>query len=305
MLDRVTGMRVFVRAMAAGSLSAAARQLDMSPAMAAKHIDALEASLGVKLMHRTTRRLTLTEAGAEYLEACQRILPEIDEAEALAASQRIEPRGQLRLNAPLSFGSRFIAPLLPGFSRRHPAVRVELGLTDSQVDPLEGGWDLVIRIGHLADSQLQARQLGDCRMCVCAAPAYLEARGMPRRVAELIQHNCLGYSLSSWAGGKEWAFGRDGGVRVPVSGDLQANNGDALTAAAIGGQGLIYQPLFIVAEALERGDLVELTLDQPTCTLGGIHVLYPPDRRPPAKVRVMIEYLLEMFAKSPMFALER
>ena len=305
MLDRVTGMRVFVRAVAAGSLSAAARQLDMSAAMATKHIDALESRLGVKLLHRTTRRLSLTEAGSDYLEACQRILPEIDEAEAVAASQRIEARGLLRLNAPLSFGSRFIAPLLPAFSRRHPAVRIELGLTDSQVDMLEGGWDLIVRIGHLADSQMQARKLGDCPMCVCAAPAYLEQRGIPRRVAELVQHNCLGYSLSSWAGGKEWAFGHDGGVRVPVTGDLTANNGDALTAAAIGGQGLIYQPLFIVTDALERGELLEVTLDQPTCTLGGIHVLYPPDRRPPAKVRMMIDYLVEAFAQSPMFASER
>lgn len=301
MLDRVTGMRVFVRAITAGSLSAAARQLDMSPAMAGKHIDALETRLGVKLLHRTTRRLSLTEAGSDYLEACQRILPEIDEAEAAAASQRIEARGLLRLNAPLSFGSRFIAPLLPVFSRRHPAVRVELGLTDSQVDPLEDGWDLVIRIGHLTDSPMQARKLGDCPMCVCAAPSYLEQRGIPRRVADLVQHNCLGYSLSSWVGGKEWAFGRDSSVRVPISGDLTANNGDALTAAATGGQGLIYQPLFIVADALERGELVEVQLDQPTCTLGGIHVLYPSDRRPPAKVRVMIDYLVEVFEEREFF----
>lgn len=305
MLDRISGMRVFVRAVASGSLSAAARQLDMSPAMATKHIDALEARLGVKLLHRTTRRLSLTEAGSDYLEACQRILPEIDEAEAAVASQRIEARGLLRLNAPLSFGSRFVAPLLPAFTHRHPAVRVELGLTDSQVDPLEGGWDLVIRIGHLADSQMQARRLGDCPMRVCAAPSYLEQRGIPRRMADLVQHNCLGYSLSSWAGGKEWAFGRDGSIRVPISGDLIANNGDALAAAAVGGQGIIYQPLFIVADALERGDLVDVALDQPTCTLGGIHVLYPPDRRPPAKVRAMIDYLVEAFAQSPMFAAQR
>lgn len=304
-MDRVTGMRVFVRAIAAGSLSAAARQLEMSPAMATKHVDALESRLGVKLLHRTTRRLTLTEAGSAYLEACQRILPEIDEAEAAAASQRVEARGLLRFNAPLAFGSRFLAPLLPAFSHRHPAVQVELGLTDSQVDMLEGGWDLLIRIGHLADSQMQARKLGDCPMCVCAAPSYLEQRGIPRRVADLVQHNCLSYTLSSWAGGKHWAFGRDGSVRVPVSGDLLANNGDALAAAAVGGQGLIYQPLFIVADALARGELVELTLDQPTCSLGGIHVLYPPDRRPPAKVRVMIDYLVEEFARSPMFAVER
>lgn len=299
MLDRVTGMRVFVRTAAAGSLSAAARHLGMSPAMATKHVDALERRLGVKLFHRSTRRLSLTEAGSQYLEACQRILADIDETEAAVVSQRVEASGLLRLNMPLSFGSRFVAPRLPAFARRHPAVRVELGLTDSQVDLLEGRWDIAIRIGRLADSPLQARRLGDCPVLVCAAPSYLDARGVPRRVAELAQHNCLGYTLSSWAGGKEWAFGRDGSVRVPVSGDLAANNGDALLAAAVGGQGLIYQPLFIVADALRSGALVALELDHPTHALGGIHALYPPDRRPPAKVRAMLDYLGEVFAESP------
>ena len=300
MLDRVTGMRVFVRTASAGSLSAAARQLDMSPAMATKHVDALEARLGVNLLHRTTRRLSLTEAGSDYLEACQRILPEIDEAEASAASQRVEARGLLRMNVPLSFGSRFIAPLLPDFSHRHPALKIELGLTDRVVDLIDGGWDLAIRIGRLSDSPLQARKLGECSEVVCAAPGYLDRRGVPRRVAELTQHNCLGYTLSSWAGGKEWAFGRDGSVRVAINGDLSANNGDALLAAAVAGQGLIYQPSFIVAGALQRGELVALQLDHPTYALGGIHAVYPPDRRPPAKVRVMIDYLVEAFGQNPL-----
>lgn len=304
MLDRVTGMRVFVRAVSAGSLSAAGRHLGMSPAMATKHLDALEAHLGIKLLHRSTRRLSLTEAGSDYLEACQRILPEIDEAEASAASQRVEARGLLRMNVPLSFGARFIAPLLPAFSQRHPALKLELGLNDSVVDLLDGGWDMAIRIGRLADSPLQARKLGDCVERVCAAPSYLDQRGVPRRVADLAQHNCLGYTLSSWAGGKVWAFGHDGSVRVAINGDLAANNGEALLAAAVGGQGVIYQPDFIVADAVERGELVVLELDQPTYALGGIFAVYPPDRRPPAKVRVMIDYLAERFA-SPPFAGQR
>jgi len=293
MLDRVTGMRVFVRAVSAGSLSAAGRQLNMSPAMATKHVDALEAHLGVKLLHRTTRRLSLTQAGSDYLEACLRILPEIDEAEASVASQRVEARGLLRMNVPLSFGARYIAPLLPMFSQRHPAVRVELGLNDSQVDLIDGGWDMAVRIGRLADSSLQARKLADCPLVVCAAPAYLDKRGVPRKVAELAQHNCLSYTISQ---SKEWTFGRDGGTRVTVGGDLLANNGTALVAAAIGGQGVIYQPQFIVAGALQRGELVVLELDEPPMELGGIHLLYPPDRRPPAKVRAMADFLIESFA---------
>ncbi|HEY9538369.1 MAG TPA: LysR family transcriptional regulator [Kiloniellaceae bacterium] len=295
-MDRVTSMRTFVRAAADGSLSAAGRHLGISPAMAVKHVNALEARLGVKLFHRTTRRLSLTEAGSNYLEACQRILPEIDEAEAAAASQRIKATGLLRMNVPLSFGSRFVAPLIPEFSRRHPEVRVELGLSDAQLDLIAGNWDLAIRIGRLADSPLHARRLGDSTMHVCAAAAYLDRRGVPRRVAELIQHNCLSYTLSAMQDGKRWAFGPRGDVLVPITGDLMANNGDALLAAALGGQGIIYQPDFIVGEAIRRGALVTLELDKPVVELGGIHVLYPPDRRPPAKVRVMIDYLAEAFA---------
>lgn len=296
-MDRITSMRVFVRAAIDGSLSAAARHLGMSPAMATKHVDALEARLGVKLFHRTTRRLALTEAGGQYLEACQRILPEIDEAEAAAASQRVKATGRLRMNIPLSFGRCFVAPLIPEFSRRHPEVTVELGLSDAELDIIAGNWDLAIRIGRLADSPLQARRLGDSPMLVCAAPDYLDQRGVPRRISELTQHNCLSYTLSATQG-RHWAFGRSGEHRVPVSGNLMANNGDALLAAAVRGQGIIYQPRFIVGEAVARGELVVLELDQPPMDLGGIHVFYPPDRRPPAKVRVMIDYLAEMFAQS-------
>lgn len=294
-MDRVTSMRVFVRAASAGSLSAAARHLGMSPAMATKHVNALEARLGVKLFHRSTRRLSLTEVGSNYLEACQRILADIDEAEAEAASQRIKATGLLRMSVPLSFGIRFVAPLIPEFSRRHPEVKIELGLSDTRADLIAGNWDLAIRIGRLTDSPLQARRLGDTPLIVCAAPDYLKRRGIPRSVADLIQHNCLSYTLSPLQDSKHWTFGDKGEIKVPINGDLLANNGDALMAAAIEGQGIIYQPHFIVGEALKRGELVELKLDKPNADLGGIHVLYPPDRRPPAKVRVMIDYLVEVF----------
>lgn len=298
-MDRITSMRVFVRAASAGSLSAAGRHLGMSPAMATKHVNALEARLGVKLFHRTTRQLSLTEAGSNYLEACQRILPEIDEAEAAAASQRVKASGLLRMNVPLSFGIRYVAPLIAEFSHQHPEVRVELGLSDANLDLIDGSWDLAIRIGRLADSPLQTRQLGDSCMKVCAAPDYLDRRGVPRTVGELAQHNCLSYTLSAMQDSSQWAFGRDGEFRVPINGDLLANNGDALLAAAVAGQGIIYQPHFIVCDALKQGQLVELELDRPVVRLGGIHVLYPPDRRPPAKVRVMIDYLAEVFERAP------
>ncbi|WP_159912534.1 LysR family transcriptional regulator [Pantoea sp. 18069] len=296
MLDRFTSMRVFIQAASHASLSAAGRALHMSPAMATKHIDALEARLGVKLLHRTTRRLTLTDAGTDYLAASRRILQEIDEAESEVAAQRTQAVGRLRMNVPLSFGTRFIAPLLPEFSRRYPQVDVELGLSDAQQDLIQGGWDMAIRIGHLADSALKVRRLGNCPMQICAAPGYLARQGTPRRVAELSGHNCLSYTLSPLQAQGTWAFGSAGEIQVPVQGNLKANNGDALLAAAIGGQGVIYQPSFIVAEALASGALVALALDQPALDLGGLHVLFPPDRRPPAKVRAMIDYLVESFS---------
>ena len=294
-MDRVVSMWVFVRAADAGSLSAAGRHLSMSPAMARKHVDALEARLGVKLFHRTTRQLTLTEAGSNYLEACQRILADIEEAEAEAALQRVNATGLLRMTVPLSFGSRFIAPLMPAFSQLHPGLSVELGLSDAQSDLISDGWDLAIRIGRLADSPLQTRQIGNSVMRLCAAPAYLDRRGIPRAITELAQHNCLSYTLSSMQNGRRWMFGTRGEFRVDIEGDLLANNGDALLAAAVGGQGIIYQPDFIVDDAIGRGELLALELDKPLVELGGIHVLYPPDRRPPAKVRVMIDYLIANF----------
>ncbi|MRJ42224.1 LysR family transcriptional regulator [Idiomarina sp. FenBw--71] len=299
MLDRYTSMQVFIQAVSKGSLSAAGRELNMSPAMATKHVDSLETRLGTKLLHRTTRQLSLTDAGRQYLQACQRILQDIEEAESEVSSQQHQAMGRLRLNAPLSFGTRFIAPLIPEFTQRYPLVEVDLGLSDTQQDLLKENWDLIIRIGHLADSNLKARRLGNCPMRLCASPEYLKKHGKPNRVAELSSHNCLSYNLSSAQSGGTWAFGQDGQIQVPVTGNLMCNNGDALLAAAVKGQGIIYQPNFIVSEALASGALVALELNHPPLDLGGLHVLFAPDRRLPLKVRAMIDYLVEVFATSP------
>ena len=259
MLDRLTGLEVFAKVAAAGSLSAAARALGMSQTMVTKHIAALESRLGVKLFHRTTRRLSITEAGRNYLESSERILAEIEAADAAVAADRVEPRGLLRLNAPVSFGTRQIAPLLAEFAQRHPRVTVELGLNDRLVDLAEEGWDLAIRIGNLSNSSLIARRIAPCRIAVCAAPSYLKAHGTPRTVASLADHNCLGYTLSQRHSGRSMGVWRTGDVGVQVSGNLRANNGDALRAAAIAGQGIIHQPTFIVADDIRAGRLVALT----------------------------------------------
>jgi DNA-binding transcriptional LysR family regulator len=298
MLDRVTSMQVFVRVASLGSFSAAARSLNLSQTMVTKHVGALEERLGVKLLHRSTRKLVLTEGGRNYLTACERILAEIEEAEASASLDRIEPRGTLRLNVPLTFGFRHIAPALPEFNRLHPAVSFDLGLADRYVDLIEEGWDLAIRIGRLKDSSLVARRLAPCRTVVCASPSYLKDHGTPEKLDELAQHNCLGYTLPSAIGANRWTFGLDGEIVVPVQGNLRANNGDALLAAAVAGQGLIYQPTFIVGDSLRDGSLVPVLGGYPTYQ-PGIHAVLPSGRQAPAKVRAFIAFLARRFAPEP------
>ncbi len=299
MLDRVTGMQVFMRVAALGSLSAAARAMGMSQTMATKHIAAIEARLGVKLMHRTTRRLTLTEAGRRYLDLVERIVAAIGDAEASAAGDRAEVRGILRLNVPVSFGVREIAPLIPEFARRHPAVTIDLGLNDRFVDLVEEGWDLAVRIGHLSELTMVVRRLAPCRTALCAAPAYLARRGTPRSIADLPAHNCLAYTLTRAGNANRWSFGSDGAVKVTVNGNLCASNGDALLAAAVAGQGIIYQPTFLVGAALRAGRLVEIVLDHPTQELPGVFAAYPADRRPPAKVRSFVDFMARRFGPVP------
>jgi len=299
MLDRLTGLEVFAKVAAIGNFSAAGRALSMSQTMVTKHIAALEARLGTKLFHRTTRRLSITEAGRIYLEASERILADMEAADAAVTADRVEPRGLLRLNAPVAFGARQIAPLISEFAQIHPLVTVELGLNDRLVDLAEEGWDLAIRIGSLSNSSLIARRFAPCRTVICAAPSYLKARGIPQTVAGLADHNCLGYTLSRLTGADRWVFGARGEVSVPVSGNLLANNGDALRAAAIAGQGLIYQPTFMIADELRAGTLVALTMDQPTVEFGGIYTVYLPDRHPPAKVRAFIDFIASRFGPVP------
>jgi DNA-binding transcriptional LysR family regulator len=298
-LDRLTGLEVFAKVASSGSLSAAARAMGLSQTMVTKHVAALEARLGVKLFHRTTRKLSITEAGRNYLEASERILAEMEVANASVAVDRAEPRGLLRLNAPVVFGTSQIAPQLAEFTALNPRVAIELGLNDRLVDLAEEGWDIAIRVGNLSNSSLIARRIAPCRVVVCAAPSYLKAHGTPHTVASLTEHNCLGYTLSQVSVDR-WMFGVRGEVNVKVSGNLRANNGEALRAAAIAGQGVIYQPTFVVADDLRGGTLVALNLDQPTVELGGIYAVFLPDRHPPAKVRAFIDFVATRFSPVPM-----
>jgi DNA-binding transcriptional LysR family regulator len=299
MLDRLTGLEVFNRVATVGSLSGAGRAMGMSQTMVTKHIAALEQRLGVKLFHRSTRRLSITEAGRSYLEASARILTELEAADSAVAADRVEPRGILRVNAPVSFGTRQIAPLLAEFSHRCPLVTIELGLNDRQVDLADEGWDMAVRIGSLGDSSLIARRIAPCRTVICASPSYLQAHGRPRTHADLGQHNCLGYTLSRLTGADRWMFGPRGDVVARVSGNLRSNNGDALRAAAVAGQGLVYQPTFMVADDLRAGTLVSVDLDQPPVEFGGIYAMSLPTPYPAAKLRAFIDFLVARFSPEP------
>jgi DNA-binding transcriptional LysR family regulator len=292
MADRLTGIEVFALAVRLGSLSAAARSMGMSAAMAAKHLGALETRLGATLVNRTTRRLSLTEAGVSYLDKAERILVDLREAESEVSARSITIEGTLRVSAPATFGVMHLAPLIAEFCARQPGVTIELGLNDRYVDLLEERWDVAIRIGRLADSSLIARKLASVRLGICASPAYLERRGTPGSIDELTHHNCLGYTLAPLVGATHWGFESDGGVKVPIRGTLNANNGEALVSAARAGQGIVYAPRFMTAGYITSGDLVELELGVPLLDLGAIYAVTHATRRPAAKTRAWIDFLV-------------
>jgi DNA-binding transcriptional LysR family regulator len=240
-LDRLQSMAVFVRVAELGSFSTAARQLGLSKSAVSKHVTALEERLGVRLINRTTRRLALTEVGSVYRDYCARIVLEAEEAELTAASHGVEPRGKLKVNAPMTFGFLHLGPLLPAFLARHPGIAVELVLNDRFVDLLEEGYDVAVRIGRLADSTLIARRLATARFVCAASDAYLAGAGVPAQPIDLARHNCLRYSYRRQP--DEWSFSRgEHQATVRVGGNLQANNGDALRAAACEGLGIVCLP---------------------------------------------------------------
>lgn len=292
MLDRLTSMQVLVKVADLGSLSAAARELGMSQAMASKHVAALEQRLDVPLLTRSTRRMRFTEAGQLYLINAREILSQFEEAECLVSARSERVSGRLRVTLPVSFGLRCLAPLLAPFCQRHPDLQLDISLSDRRVDLLAEGWDLAVRITKMQDSSLMARRLAPCPLALAAAPAYLQQHGRPNRLTDLAAHNCLGYTLGS-ADAQTWEFGGPEHQRVAVTGSLRADNGDALLAAAIAGLGLVYQPRFLLDDALSRGELEELKLEQPPMEMDGVFAVYPATRHPEAKLRAFIDYLVE------------
>lgn len=265
--------------------------MKMSPARAAKHIKRLEAGLGATLVNRTPRQLSLTEAGADFLDRAERILAELREAEALTSCRTVAIEGLLRVSAPATFGVLHLSAVVADFHRQHLAVTVELGLTDRYVDLVEERWGVAIRFGVLADSSLIARELAKVNLSICASPDYLAKFGIPQSMTVLAHHDCLGFTLVSRTGTAFWALNADGSRQVPVRGSLHADNGEALIRAAMAGQGLVYGPRYITADGIAAWTLINVVLDEPLMDLGAIYAITHPTRRPAAKTRTRIDFL--------------
>lgn len=293
-------MSVFSKVVQAGSLSAAARELGVSTAVVSRTLSALEARLGVRLVNRTTRSLHLTDEGASYYETCQRILAEIEEADAAVTSRRVEPQGVLKVAIPASFGHQHIAPLIPRFAERYPKVELALSLSDRAINLIEEGFDLAVRIAELKDSSLAARKLAPNRRIVCASPAYLRRHGAPETPQDLAQHNCL---VVSWEQGfaMTWEYKSPAGKRgaVRVTGRYACDNWEVLREWAIAGLGVALKSTWDVRRQLEDGSLVALLPGYDFGTDVGIYAVYPHRRHLPAKTRVFIDFLAESFGPEP------
>jgi DNA-binding transcriptional LysR family regulator len=286
-VDKFQEMASFVAVVEAGSFVGAADATGLSKAAVSRHVGELEQRLGARLLHRTTRRLSLTDDGQLFFARAKEMLAAVDEAESEISSRSGEPSGRLRINAPLSFGVLRLAPLWPHFAQLYPKVSLDIELSDRVVDLVEEGYDLAVRITNLPNSQLVSRQLATTRMVCCASPAYLAQHGTPTHPAELAQHEVISYSY--------FAAPDDTSVVVRTHARIHANNGDTCRAAALEHQGIILQPDFIIADDLRRGDLVELLPTWRAMTLG-IHAVYPSRKHLPIKTRRLVDFLVEAFA---------
>jgi DNA-binding transcriptional LysR family regulator len=296
-MDRVTSMLSFVKVVELSGFSSAARQLNLATSIVTTHVKSLEDRLGVRLLNRTTRNVSVTEAGKAYYERCIQILSEIEEAEEAAQVLQAKPRGVLRLNTS-SVLPPLIAPSIAEYNETYPDVTVRLTATGRMIDLVEEGFDLAIRYVAAPDSSLIVRRLASYPIVVCASPEYLAKRGHPKHPSDLAHHNCLIYYDSSFSkDGKEWMFtGPDGEFSVRVSGTLETNSPDALRAAVLSGQGLLMAPAHIMLENLRSGALVPVLSDF-LCNQFSIDALYPHREHLPAKVRTFIDVVAKNLRK--------
>ncbi|WP_051244446.1 LysR family transcriptional regulator [Thalassobaculum salexigens] len=293
MIDHLTAMAVFARVAESGGFSRAAESLGISKSAVSKQVSRLEDRFGTRLLNRTTRRISLTEAGERVLEHSRRAIAEFEAAEAEVGAQRDTPSGLLRVSAGVSFGQTELAPELARFLDGCPDLSIDLVLNDRRVDLVEEGYDVALRIGELEDSSMMARRLGSVRSLTAAAPSYLARRGRPQTPADLSAHDCLGYSYLN--GGGLWAFeGPPGQIRHKFKPRLMSNNGTALAAAAEQGLGVVQMPAFIIGDAVRAGRLEEILVEFRKPDVG-IYAIYPAGRPLAAKVRAFIDFSVSVF----------
>lgn len=297
-MDRLRAFEVLVAVVAKQGFARAAEALDTSPANVTRYVAELEAHLGTRLLNRHSRKLSLTESGAALYERAKTILDDVAEAEAISGAASLQPRGRLRINAPLSFGILQLAPLWPEFQRRYPAVELDVALIDRVVDIVEEGYDMAIRISRSGSTAHAARKLANSRNVICAAPAYLRAHGRPETPDDLLQHACIAYGHG--AGSEEWALLDAQARPLPtrIRAVMHTNNGDTARAAALAGMGIIWQPTFLIGADLRAGRLVPVLEGWGVPDID-VLALYPSRRHLSAKVRVMIDFLAESFAGVP------
>ena len=297
-MDKLKQLETFVAVATRGSLTAAAQLEGVAPAIIGRRIDALEARLGVKLLLRTTRRISLTDEGSAFLEDCQRLLAELQNAEASVSAGGVKASGHLRITAPAGFGRRHIAPLIPGFLDQHPEVSLSLDLTDRLVDLVNEGYDCAVRVGDLADSSLVSLRLADNRRVCVAAPAYLQRHGTPATPADLARHQCLAYSsVSSQPRG--WMFQAEGEImHVRVTGRMDCTDGAVLHQWCLEGRGIAWRSLWEVGTSLDEGKLVAL-LEDYAAPPNGIFAVFTQRKHQPLRLRLWLDYLKLHFTQRP------
>ncbi|CAN7703020.1 LysR family transcriptional regulator [Pseudoduganella sp. LjRoot289] len=297
-MDQLKAMEIFVEVARLRSFSAAGRKLGLTRAMVSKHILQLEDKLQARLLHRSTREVSLTDVGEAYLEPCSATVAQAREAALVVTGAGVELAGPLRIQAPSSFGSLWLADAVARFSLPHPRLTPMLHVDDALLDPIEHGFDLTIRVGGIPDSRaLSLRPLAPCKGVLCASPAYLDMAGTPRTPAELQQHRCLHFSHLT--DGATWHFKRGGqSTSVRINAAFTANNGLVLHQAALRGLGIVYSTTFLASAALRDGTLVAV-LDDWQLPLNYLSALYPASRRPSPKVRALIDFLVAEYQPIP------
>lgn len=293
-MDKLKQLESFVAVAAKGSLTAAAAAEGIAPAVVGRRIDALEERLGVKLLVRTTRRITLTHEGSAFLEDCQRLLADLSNAEASVSAGGVKASGYLRITAPAGFGRRHVAPLVPGFVARHPDVKVSLNLSDRLVDIVNEGYDCAVRVGDLPESSLVSVRLADNRRLCVASPRYLARAGTPKHPNDLAQHDCLTLSTEA-SQTRGWAFTLDGEVNhLRLTGSLSCNDGQVLHDWCLAGLGLAWRSTWEVESHLASGDLVSV-LDDYAAPPNGIYAVFAQRKHLPLRVRLWVDHLKQTY----------